>query len=154
MNILYVYGTLRPNNPAIQVQVPGLLYDLGWYPGLKLEAPSSASRSVVAERVLVTDEELQSIDRYEGYHESDPHRSLFRRVPYLDGEIYTYNHSLEGREPINTSGVADWFVHKKLVGAGSAADMVGIRNFAITQGHNQSDHLPNPGDENLKEIAA
>lgn len=130
LNVLYVYGTLRPNLKPLQVKIPGLLYNIGWYPGAKLGSPRDGFW-FLAERVEVTDEELTQIDRYEGYHPSMPTHSLFRRVPYMDGEIYVYNQPTDDFkyvEPNHPNGSADWLKFKRMDHtSGSASDMLGVQ---------------------------
>lgn len=87
MNILYTYGTLRPGNENNIVLLPGLLYDLGRFPGIKLNPDSN--KTVVAERITVND--WDRADAYEGYRPNDIPNSLFVRKPFLDGYVYEYN---------------------------------------------------------------
>lgn len=102
MRKLYVYGTLRQEKePTIRVK--GRLHDLGWYPGIVLD--ESAHTEVTVEPMVVTDTELVKLDQYEGYFPEHPEDSLFTRVPFLDGEMYVYNRSVEGR-PVVDNG--DW----------------------------------------------
>lgn len=115
---LYVYGTLRPGG-AVTHLVPGELYELGWYPGLKLLAPDSHSW-VVTERIEVDDEQLSNLDTYEGYDPEDELNSLYLRRPYLGGWIYVYNSKLEGRRLIESG---DWLAHRESK-SGTAADKV------------------------------
>lgn len=117
---LYVYGTLRPGG-AVTHLVPGELYELGWYPGIKLLAPD-AHKWVVTECIEVDDEQLKNLDMYEGYDPKNEGGSLYIRKPYLGGWIYVYNDSFNGR-PLIESG--DWLEHRKAK-AGSAADKVAI----------------------------
>lgn len=104
---VYVYGTLRPGNGEPFV-IPGEIYDLGWYPGLKL-LPETDGKFVVAERIEADDERLAKLDSYEGYYEDDHKHSLYLRVPFLDGWVYVYNRPLEGRTPV-LSG--DWLSYR------------------------------------------
>lgn len=117
---LYVYGTLRPGG-ADRHLVPGEMYELGWYPGVKLLAPDS-HKWIVTERIEVDDEQLKNLDNYEGYDPKDEVNSLYIRKPYLGGWIYVYNNSLEGR-PLIESG--DWLEHRKTK-AGSASHKVEV----------------------------
>lgn len=102
-NILYAYGTLRPGGPDI-VKVQGSLYDLGWFPGIKL----GGTGEVVCERITV--EDWQAVDRYEGFREDDPENSLYLRVPYLDGFIYEFNREVN---PIKLVQSGDWLDYTK-----------------------------------------
>lgn len=114
MNILYVYGTLRPNTGE-PVAIPGYLYDLGWYPGVEL-ATDGQTGVFYAEQIEVDDSKLDDLDDYEGYDPHDPESSLYLRVPLrkygidLDGEIYVYNRSLEGRALIESG---DWLEYSE-----------------------------------------
>lgn len=106
-NVLYVYGTLRPNLGET-VEIPGQLYALGWFPGAKIMAPGCNTR-IIAERIEVDDAELRRLDHYEGYYPDAPHNSLFIRKPYLDGEIYEYNGQVDHKELIPHG---DWLKFK------------------------------------------
>ena len=84
MTVLYVYGTLRPST-LDTVIIKGQLFDLGWFPGLKMDLDGE----VVCNRIEVDD--IEKIDRYEGYREDDHEGSLYIRRPFLDGYIYEFN---------------------------------------------------------------
>lgn len=103
-NILYAYGTLRHQlyDPLVGdlVKVKGTLYNIGWFPGIIL----GGNNDVVCEKIVV--DSWDHFDAYEGYYEDDKKNSLYLRVPILDGQIYVFNRSIEGK-PIITSG--DWF---------------------------------------------
>jgi gamma-glutamylcyclotransferase (GGCT)/AIG2-like uncharacterized protein YtfP len=107
MHKVYVYGTLM-TGAGERVQVPGKLYDLGWFPGAKISTPECGS-SFVAEVREVSDGKLKEFDNYEGYYESHPEASLYIRRPYLDGWIYEYN-----RQPADDRLIesGDWNAHK------------------------------------------
>jgi gamma-glutamylcyclotransferase (GGCT)/AIG2-like uncharacterized protein YtfP len=127
---LFVYGTLLPGaapaamnallhrlrrvGPAI---VPGHLYDLGNYPGIKIDPSADAIER--GEQVAVTTAaSWLRLDTYEGYDRAKPERALFRRertrVTRTDtgGEgdawIYVYNRDL-GDAPVIPSGC--WLTH-------------------------------------------
>lgn len=104
---VYVYGTLRPGNGEVHV-IPGVIYDLGWYPGLKMLTPDKG-KFVIAERLEVDDRRLEELDAYEGYDRLNPRESLYIRVPYLDGWVYIYNRDLDKRQPIPDG---DWLKHR------------------------------------------
>lgn len=104
MHKIYVYGTLRPGKGPT-IEVPGQLYNLGWFPGIDL---TRQNQRTVCEVIEVDDEKLEALDRYEGYYPNDHEGSLYLRVPYQDGWLYVYNRSFEGNEAI-LSG--DWFEH-------------------------------------------
>lgn len=104
-HIIYVYGTLRPG-AGETVLIPGTMYDLGWYPGVKLGGKSQ----FVAERIEVDDDRLQQLDNYEGYNPHNHESSLFIRRHYLDGWIYEYNQQLTGSQVISSG---DWLAYTK-----------------------------------------
>lgn len=112
---VYVYGTLRPGKSEV-VDVPGELRDLGSFPGAVVKAPTFG-KFFKAEPVEVDDAQLSRLDSYEGYREHAPHRSLYLRVPYLDGWIYVYNSEMDQR-PLVPEG--DWLAYRGQK-AGSAA---------------------------------
>lgn len=102
-----VYGTLRPGLGET-VQVPGKLYDLGWYPGIKLG--DDPDTSVTCEVIEVDNVRLEKLDSYEGYVPSSPEQSLYLRT-YLDqfgAWIYVYNSSVDNYEAIESG---DWLQH-------------------------------------------
>src|SRR3546814_1641885 len=70
MNIIYVYGTLRPGKVADTIRVAGTLFDIGRFPGIKTDV-RFCNRFVTCERISVTDEELETLDAYEGYFPFD-----------------------------------------------------------------------------------
>lgn len=104
-HILYVYGTLRPGNTPTFL-VPGILYDLGHFPGIKLA--EGIEETVVCEQIYVTN--LESVDRYEGYNPDRPQHSLYIRKPYLDGWIYEFNQKVSTDDKI-VGG--DWLKYKQ-----------------------------------------
>ena len=96
--IIYSYGTLRPGSDDT-VLIDGSLYDLGWFPGIKLGEPGK----VVCEKITVND--ISQTDAYEGYNPRYPDESLYIRKPFKDGWIYEYN----GRvNPIKLIQSGDW----------------------------------------------
>ena len=103
--MLLVYGTLRPGKSET-VKVPGQLFDLGWFPGIKLGWPGE----VVCEPIEIDD--WGPVDRYEGYDPTDPGNSLYIRrqlVDISDGLngffIYEYNHDIN---PVKLIQTGDW----------------------------------------------
>jgi gamma-glutamylcyclotransferase (GGCT)/AIG2-like uncharacterized protein YtfP len=99
-----VYGTLRPFTNANIVRVPGHLYDLGSFPGVKLD--NSSETMVTCEAIEVTDEELERLDMYEGYRPSDPDNSLYIRRKLDWGPfIYEYNGCVRDTDAIPSG---DW----------------------------------------------
>lgn len=102
-----VYGTLRPFTNTNIVRIPGHLYDLGSFPGLRLD--NSSGTMVTCEVIEVTDEELERLDMYEGYDVSDPDGSLYIRRKLDWGPfIYEYNGSVSQYDVV-LSG--DWEEH-------------------------------------------
>lgn len=101
MEIVYVYGTLRPGTGPVEY-VEGQMFNLGWFPGVVLGLPGL----VACERVEVPD--LAPLDSYEGYYPDDLSSSLYIRRPYKDGWIYEYNGAFDANSLI-TSG--DWLKH-------------------------------------------
>ena len=98
-----VYGTLRPFTNTNVVRVPGHLYDLGSFPGVKLD--NSSDTMVTCEVIEVTDEELERLDLYEGYRPSDPDNSLYIRRKLDWGPfIYEYNGEIQYFNEIIPSG--------------------------------------------------
>ncbi len=123
---LFIYGTLSPEIAPKEIAaavrklrfvgngfVRGRLYDLGKYPGIKLEA---ASRTKVRGRVYRLPENrkaIESIDAFEEYYPNKPDASLYKRrlaqVELESGEkvrswIYEYNGSASPKTLIK-SGV-------------------------------------------------
>jgi gamma-glutamylcyclotransferase (GGCT)/AIG2-like uncharacterized protein YtfP len=106
MHKIYVYGTLRPGLGQT-VTVPGQLFDLGAFPGAVNIGDSEDSFQ--AEVIEVDDQQLRSLDSYEGFYADSPSSSLFIRKPYKDGFIYEYNRlSIAGRPQIT-----DWLSYKQ-----------------------------------------
>jgi len=114
MSLLFVYGTLLPGQapacvadlvarfrPVGPGTVPGVLVDLGSYPGLVLD--NSGSGRVVGQLLELPDDDptlLRRLDAYEGFDPAAPGTSFFRRVPTIatlaDGrsaacDVYVYN---------------------------------------------------------------
>lgn len=106
---IYVYGTLMPNDGREKVLIPGLLYDLGWFPGIKFLDHDAVNPVVVCEIIEVDNNRLKELDRYEGYHPDDEVNSLYIRRSYRDGWIYEYNNPCCTRDLIPSG---DWLAHK------------------------------------------
>lgn len=124
-NVL-VYGTLRPGKGR-EVKVKGQIFDLGSFPGVKLDKEGVFT----AELVTVDDEILQNLDCYEGFREESPETSLYIRRRYtdvsqdVDAWIYEYNHKPgEIREVLGN----DWLIHTGRP-AGSAASFLGEPSY-------------------------
>lgn len=106
-NLVAVYGTLKrgySNHFLLQEseflgrdRVHGLvLYDLGLFPGARVEGSAEVGVEVFA----VSVETLQLLDELEGYRPEAPASSYFMRtlLPSRFGDvwIYTFNNSVEG----------------------------------------------------------
>lgn len=113
MEILYVYGTLRPGTGPVEL-VEGQMFNLGWFPGIVLGMPGTIS----CERVEV--ESLIPFDLYEGYDPSDLSSSLYIRRPYKDGWIYEFNGNFDLNSRIESG---DWLEHTKTT-AGVRCDLL------------------------------
>lgn len=110
--VLYTYGTLRPGTDE-KIVAKGSLYDLGWFPGVKL----GGDYEFVCERVEV--EDISSVDRYEGYSEADPEGSLYIRKPFLDGFIYEFNRTVNPAKQIMSGDWLDYTQEKRGRNGGS-----------------------------------
>lgn len=80
------------------------LYDLGAYPGAKLEP----SRGVEVELFAVTDAGLRRVDGLEEYNPRDPESGTYDRrwlsTPLGPAWVYLYNPSVKGRRRIVQGG--------------------------------------------------
>lgn len=114
-SLLFVYGTLRrgackdlTHNPDClfvgEDAINGKLYDLGWFPGVKADAPHAGTKTgpfhfdpgqptVRGDVFLIGDDSLvQHLDDYEGYP------NLYDRIETESAGgkhvwVYTYNHA-------------------------------------------------------------
>ena len=102
-----VYGTLRPA-AGEAVDIPGKIYDLGWFPGLVMDNSDTVVKGTWIE---VDDVRLAKLDRYEGYNEDRPESSLYLRKPFQGGWVYVYNRSIVDLGDFIESG--DWLAHTK-----------------------------------------
>lgn len=126
-DLLFVYGTLRKgaSNDLSRKEgakyigedwINGDLYDLGWYPGVKLfegaENFSVGLPVVVGDVFAIEDTKLADyLDGYEGY----PNLYNRSQVETSGGHIvwvYIYNHGVYGRENIPTG---DWLSHEAII---------------------------------------
>jgi gamma-glutamylcyclotransferase (GGCT)/AIG2-like uncharacterized protein YtfP len=121
---LFVYGTLKPELAPPEIAVPmrqlrrvgsavvrGFLYDLGQYPGLRLNADGDQVEGDIFE--LSNPAVLRGLDAYEGYDPRSPGESLFIRkqcqVRLRDRDerflcwVYEYN-----REPAASQRIHAW----------------------------------------------
>lgn len=119
---VFVYGSLRPPEGKLinklgmtttgeQIRVQGFLYELSWFPGIKLDPEGG---SILCDILEVNDEELAYLDYYEGYYPEHPQDSLFVRhrvnVAGHDGYIYEYNGNPNPSKKILTG---DWLLHSR-----------------------------------------
>ena len=98
-----VYGTLRKGAENAVVLVPGTLYNLGWFPGIKLDRSENPSSFVTCEVLEVDDDKLFTFDNYEGYDPTDPENSLYIREEWQGKFIYTFNKDVQNK-PVIASG--------------------------------------------------
>lgn len=108
---VFVYGTLRTGSKETY-KVPGRLYSLGWFPGIKLTQDGDETSKVVCELREVDDETLQEFDDYEGYYKDNPEGSLYIRQKITSEEgveawIYVYNRP-DFLEPADLIPSGDW----------------------------------------------
>ena len=104
--LIFVYGTLLSklerssildDSEFIGAAVAGgvLLYDLGYYPGIK-----RADGAVVGELYDVDDITLETLDRIEGYDANNLSNSLYQRseiriiLPTITIPVYSYFYNL------------------------------------------------------------
>ena len=101
-----VYGTLRPATGQA-VEIPGKIYDIGWFPGLVMDDSGTV---VTGTWIEVDDNRLEELDRYEGYNRNNHESSLYLRKPFKDGWVYVFNRTISN-QPLIESG--DWLAHTK-----------------------------------------
>lgn len=86
------------------------LYDLGWFPGARLEP----SDGILAEVYGVDEGTLTALDHLEGFRPEDPGRSLFLRhsleTPFGAAWVYLYNHPVDEFEAMRSG--AWWPVYR------------------------------------------
>jgi gamma-glutamylcyclotransferase (GGCT)/AIG2-like uncharacterized protein YtfP len=111
---LFLYGTLKPNEAAVDVAkvvkslrrvgtatVPGRLYDFGDYPGAITDCNSAKKiHGDVFELPVEAHASLHALDQYEEFDVNNPEQSLFLRkkvsAKLFDGRelncwMYVYN---------------------------------------------------------------
>jgi gamma-glutamylcyclotransferase (GGCT)/AIG2-like uncharacterized protein YtfP len=119
---LFIYGTLlsidnefgallkQSSTPVSKGSFPGLLYDLGDYPGAIFDA---ASRYTVYGSIILLKDEpdiLKTIDEYEGYDDTEEQPNLFiRKIVSVKTNtttkncwVYLYNLPLTGFKEIKS----------------------------------------------------
>lgn len=123
---ILVYGTLRPGNSPV-VFVPGLMYDIGAFPGVRL----CECGVVACEVIEVDDQGLARLDMYEGYREDSPETSLYIRqrvdTDGLSAYIYEFNSDMSDKTPMDN---ADWLAYRQAK-QGSAAHLGNNARSAI-----------------------
>ncbi len=117
---VFVYGTLLSNgaNPAERMvdaevvgpaSAPGIIYDLGWYPGYKADSENV----VLGELIRIDEEGLERLDAYEGYP------SLYKRleIPVMTEDyetvpalVYVYNGNIHEDDVVPRG---DWIAYAK-----------------------------------------
>lgn len=126
INHIFVYGTLRKGQSAANFGLVdhvgtfefkgAQLFNLGWFPGIKLvdddQSVTSSGHerpSVVGDLFKLDPKCLPRLDSYEGYREEDPERSLYlRKVITVNGQeayVYEYNSPID---PAKRIGSGDW----------------------------------------------
>jgi gamma-glutamylcyclotransferase (GGCT)/AIG2-like uncharacterized protein YtfP len=110
---LFTYGTLHPGRAPAEIApsvekfrpvgegfVPGVLYDLGDYPGAVLDPSSPQQVSGTVFQLPEDGDLLRQLDEYEGFNPDAPEQSLFLRVQcpvvlatggVLNCWVYAYN---------------------------------------------------------------
>lgn len=89
------------------------MYDLGSYPGLKLQG----NTPITFEVYEVSKEQLKVIDGLEGYNEgSDNHfyNRLKTNTPYGEAYIYTYVPSVHGKRKVTQGDWVDYYESAKV----------------------------------------
>jgi gamma-glutamylcyclotransferase (GGCT)/AIG2-like uncharacterized protein YtfP len=121
---LFVYGTLRSNskhamNKVLEREgdrigrgrVPGILYNVGSYPGAVKKAGARAYVVGDVYRLGDSDRALKVLDRYEGWNQKKPESSEFRRsrvavdmggAKRIQAWVYLYNRSTAGLSRISS----------------------------------------------------
>jgi gamma-glutamylcyclotransferase (GGCT)/AIG2-like uncharacterized protein YtfP len=119
---LFVYGTLKPEVAPAEIAavmrqlrslgsgtIRGFLYDLGEYPGVRLD---SSGGEVEGEIVEFNDAAiLKPLDAYEGYYPEAPGKSLFVRRrchAYLkEGNLFSWVYEYN-RQPPSSRQISTW----------------------------------------------
>lgn len=90
---LFLYGTLRPEDAPVEIRstvaglrligegtVPGILYDLGEYPGALVDAAAEQRIFGTVYQLSEDRTALSRMDTYEDFRPDAPEESLFLRV--------------------------------------------------------------------------
>ena len=126
-SFIAVYGSLRVgevNNGFMNGlehvgtdKIDGTLFNLGWYPGVKLDGNDNQNFVVVDVYRLPEEnsperrQTITTLDRYEGFDPNNTRNSLFQRkvvTPYELGEkayVYEYNHKVSSEQEVKDG---DW----------------------------------------------
>jgi gamma-glutamylcyclotransferase (GGCT)/AIG2-like uncharacterized protein YtfP len=129
---VFVYGTLRKAlrhkmagvlareaHFVGEASVPGMLFDLGTYPGLVVNAQATGlvQGEIYALRAPGADGTLAALDEYEGCAPTDVEPHEYRRIlvqatladgPMLSAWAYVLNRPLAGLTPIPTGDYVAW----------------------------------------------
>ena len=111
-----IYGGIVKLEPALSLTFPGedhpkssflSLYELGYYPGLKVQFYDGYSEyrklrlngnKIIFEQYFVTKEELKRIDYLEGFRKEAPESGLYNKASFIQNGIktyvYIYNHEV------------------------------------------------------------
>jgi gamma-glutamylcyclotransferase (GGCT)/AIG2-like uncharacterized protein YtfP len=127
--LIFVYGTLRKSGartisalfPTVKFvgegKVRGQLFDLGSYPGLRLD---ENSESVIGEVYQIADEMLADLDEIEGCYPDDDDASLYLRrevtVELIDGtkiNCWTYECNENNFQLDKLIDSGDWISYVK-----------------------------------------
>lgn len=92
--------------------VPGRMYNLGAFPGIRLDQ----SGSIACEVYEVNDLIVKHLDRLEGFHKQGSEDNFYDRVPVrflldeepMTGEIYEVNKRFLHGKPVIESGEWTW----------------------------------------------
>lgn len=118
LNHVFVYGTLKKDQHANKIisngsnsicnaRINGIMYDLGAYPGIK----ENSNSYVYGEIYAIKNQDMKSIDEYEGFYPENPEESLFIRkvtnASCMDGNkisvfAYFYNHDIINAKKISS----------------------------------------------------
>lgn len=126
---MFVYGTLRQGFGLSHLLktasfqgagfVYGTMYDLGSYPGIKLNEQDKTHK-VIGEVYFIDRETMARLDYIEGYRPNEPEHSLYIRKPVIVlnsnheeqfGYIYEYNQNTDNVTTIIESG--DWAIREE-----------------------------------------
>ena len=128
IDYLFVYGTLKREAAPLEVAgvmrelrliangtIRGFLYDLGEYPGLRLDANGSEIKGEIFE--FDDPAILKPLDAYEGYDPEATGKSLFVRrrchVQLKEGNLFSWVYEYN-RQPPSSQRIDSWPSGEKL----------------------------------------